>query len=60
MHKQRQPDHDNFDFAQIWRGAQYDRADELRTWLGRLLTGWQQAKSPELVEPQYHQGKIAI
>jgi hypothetical protein len=60
MHQQRQPDHDDFDFAQIWRSAQYGRADEMRTWLGRFLAAWQQAKSPERVEPQYDQGKMAV
>jgi hypothetical protein len=59
MHQQRQPDHHDFDFAQVWRNAQFGRADEIRSWLGRFLTGWKRAKFHERVEPQYHQGKIA-
>jgi hypothetical protein len=59
MHEQHQPDHDDFDFTEIWRSAQYRRTDEMRAWLSRLFARWPRTKSADLVEPQYHQGKIA-
>jgi hypothetical protein len=57
MYEQRQPDHDDFDFAKVWHGAQCSRADEMRTWLSRSFAGWHRIKSIDFTKTEYHQSK---
>jgi hypothetical protein len=58
MYEQRQPDHDGFDFAEIWSGAQYRRNEEARNWLSSFFSSRPRNKSADPVEPQSH--RVAI
>jgi hypothetical protein len=57
MSEQHQSDRDAFDFAEIWRGAQYSRAADFGTWLRLFFERRPEIKLADLVESHYHQGK---
>jgi hypothetical protein len=59
MYEQRQTDQDGFDFAEIWRTAQYGRTDAMSDWFSRFFGAPPRIQSADLVEPQSHQVTIA-